>query len=176
MSDNLAKFQSLLRELFQFDCADLDFGIYRIMNHKRAVIERFITTDLPQAIAEELERGALAEQTQAAQALEAARKKVLEALGDDALDGNGNLAEAYRNTKAGREYLTAQQQAAASRSREALEAAVYNHLYTFFSRYWQEGDFISRRRYSKKERYAIPYNGEEVTLYHVVFSGARDDE
>jgi len=69
MSDNLAKFQSLLRELFQFDCADLDFGIYRIMNHKRAVIERFITTDLPQAIAEELERGALAEQTQAAQAV-----------------------------------------------------------------------------------------------------------
>jgi hypothetical protein len=23
------KFQGLLRELFQFDCADLDFGIYR---------------------------------------------------------------------------------------------------------------------------------------------------
>jgi len=31
----LAKFQALLRELFQFECADLDFGIYRIMNHKR---------------------------------------------------------------------------------------------------------------------------------------------
>ena len=114
MNDNQAKFQSLLRELFQFDCADLDFGIYRIMNHKRAVIERFITKELPQAITEELERGALAEQAQAAQ---------------------------------------------------ALEAAVYNHLYTFFNRYWQEGDFISRRRYSKKERYAIPYNGEEVYLY-----------
>ena len=45
----LEKFQSLLRELFQFDCADLDFGIYRIMNHKRDVIERFITNDLPKA-------------------------------------------------------------------------------------------------------------------------------
>ncbi len=32
-------------------------------------------------------------------------------------------------------------------------------------RYWQDGDFISKRRYSKKERYAIPYNGEEVYLY-----------
>jgi adenine-specific DNA-methyltransferase len=165
MSDNLAKFQSLLRELFQFDCADLDFGIYRIMNHKRAVIERFITTDLPQAITEELERGALAEQSQAARILEAARQKVLEALGDDALDAQGNLAEKYRETKAGKEYLAARQQGGAARSREALEAAVYNHLYTFFSRYWQEGDFISRRRYSKKERYAIPYNGEEVYLY-----------
>jgi len=165
MSDNLAKFQSLLRELFQFDCADLDFGIYRIMNHKRAVIERFITADLPQAITEELERGALAKQAQAVQELEAARKKVLEALGDDALDAQGDLAEKYRETRAGKEYLAARQQAGAARSREALEAAVYNHLYTFFSRYWQEGDFISRRRYSKKERYAIPYNGEEVYLY-----------
>jgi adenine-specific DNA-methyltransferase len=165
MNENQIKFQSLLRELFQFDSADLDFGIYRIMNHKRAVIERFITTDLPRAITEELERGALAEQAQAAQALEATRKKVLEVIGDDALDEHGDLAEKYRETKAGKEYLAARQQAGAARSSEALEAAIYNHLYTFFSRYWQEGDFISRRRYSKKERYAIPYNGEEVTLY-----------
>ena len=35
----LEQFQSLLNELFQFDLADLDFGIYRIMNHKRQVIE-----------------------------------------------------------------------------------------------------------------------------------------
>ena len=32
--------QELLRELFQFDSADLDFGIYRIMRHKRALIEQ----------------------------------------------------------------------------------------------------------------------------------------
>jgi adenine-specific DNA-methyltransferase len=165
MNGNQVKFQNLLRELFQFDCADLDFGIYRIMNYKRAVIERFITEDLPKAIAEELERGALAEQSQAVQTLESARKKVLEALGDDALDADGNLVEKYRETKAGKEYLEAQQRARGSRSREALEAAIYNHLYAFFSRYWQDGDFISKRRYSKKERYAIPYNGEEVYLY-----------
>ncbi len=60
------KFQALLRELFQFDCADLDFGIYRIMNYKRAVIEKFITQDLPKAVAEELDRGALADHSQAA--------------------------------------------------------------------------------------------------------------
>jgi adenine-specific DNA-methyltransferase len=165
MSDYQSKFQQLLRELFQFDSADLDFGIYRIMNHKREVIERFITEDLPQAIAEELERGALAEQSRATQALEAARKKVLDALGDDALDAEGNLAEKYSGTRAGREYLAAQAEAAGARDRQALEVAIYNHLYTFFSRYYQDGDFISKRRYSKRERYAIPYNGEEVTLY-----------
>ncbi|WP_208595681.1 site-specific DNA-methyltransferase [Thermosulfurimonas dismutans] len=46
----------------------------------------------------------------------------------------------------------------------ALEEEVYSHLYTFFSRYYDEGDFISKRRY-KENVYAIPYNGEEVKLY-----------
>ncbi|MFN3532650.1 MAG: site-specific DNA-methyltransferase, partial [Candidatus Brocadia sp.] len=159
------KFISLLRELFQFDCADLDFGIYRIMNYKRQVIERFIAEDLPKAIAEELQRGALAEQAQAQKALDEAHQKVLDALGDDALDADSNLDEKYHETKAGRDYLEAQAKAQGARSTEALKAAIYNHLYTFFSRYWQDGDFISKRRYSKKERYAIPYNGEEVYLY-----------
>ena len=159
------KFQALLRDLFQFDSADLDFGIYRIMNYKRQVIERWIAEDLPRAISDELRRGALAEQGQAQEALQAARRKVLDALGEEALDADGNLAEAYHATKAGREYLEAQDKAQGGRSTEALEAAIYNHLYAFFSRYWQGGDIISRRRYSKKERYAIPYNGEEVYLY-----------
>ncbi|MBT9258571.1 MAG: site-specific DNA-methyltransferase [Clostridiales bacterium] len=159
------RFQQLLRELFQFDSSDLDFGIYRIMNHKRHVIDRWITEDLPRAIEEELRKGALAEQVEAHQALQEARQKVLETLGEEALDAEGNLVETYHNTKVGRDYLELQQKARAVRSREALEAAIYNHLYTFFSRYWQDGDFISKRRYSKKDRYAIPYNGEEVYLY-----------
>jgi adenine-specific DNA-methyltransferase len=165
MSTPQIKFQQLLRELFQFDCADLDFGIYRIMNFKRAIIERFISEDLPRLVNDELNKGALAAQSQAMQELDAARKKVLEALGEDALDADGNLAEKYRETKAGREYLVAQERARSAKGREALETAIYNHLYSFFSRYWQDGDFISKRRYSKKERYAIPYNGEEIYLY-----------
>ncbi|MCY6486683.1 site-specific DNA-methyltransferase, partial [Actinobacillus pleuropneumoniae] len=42
--------------------------------------------------------------------------------------------------------------------------SVYNHLYTFFSRYYDQGDFISQRRY-KGDTYAIPYAGEEVILH-----------
>ena len=53
------KFQDLLRELFQFDSADLDFGVYRILNHKRDVIEKFVIEDLPAAVEEELDRGIL---------------------------------------------------------------------------------------------------------------------
>lgn len=53
---------------------------------------------------------------------------------------------------------------AASADVTALENEVFSHLTTFFSRYYDEGDFISKRRY-KDNTYAIPYNGEEVKLY-----------
>src|SRR5271157_883915 len=47
MSDrNFEKFKALLRELFMFDQADLDFGIYSIMNAKRDEITRFLDRDL----------------------------------------------------------------------------------------------------------------------------------
>jgi adenine-specific DNA-methyltransferase len=161
----LEKFQGLLRELFQFDCADLDFGIYRIMNHKRYVVERFITKDLPRAVAAELERGALAEQSQAVSELKDVADKIAQNLGGDALDPDGNLAETYHGTTLGKKYLSLKAKVAGAGGREALEAGIYNHLVDFFTRYYLDGDFISKRRYSKRERYAIPYNGEEVYLY-----------
>ncbi|HNV37333.1 MAG TPA: site-specific DNA-methyltransferase, partial [Rectinema sp.] len=46
----------------------------------------------------------------------------------------------------------------------ALESEVYDHLYSFFRRYYSEGDFLSKRVY-KPGVYAIPYEGEEVKLY-----------
>ena len=159
------KFQDLLRELFQLDCADLDFGIYRIMNYKRDVIKKFISTDLPKAIAEELDRGALADQSYAAADLTETAKQIAKTLGNDALDADGNLAEAYHATPLGKKYLDLQNKAVGGRGREALEATIFNHLYTFFSRYYQDGDFISKRRYSKRQKFAIPYNGEEVYLH-----------
>ena len=165
MASSLEKFQDLLRELFQFDCADLDFGIYRIMNHKRDVIERFIVEDLPNAVAEELDKGALLEQSQNEKKLREIRKQIWESFGHDAVDADGNLAEMYHNTPLGKDYLEHQAKASGAQGRDALEAAIFNHLYAFFSRYYQDGDFISKRRYSKRHRYAIPYNGEEVHLH-----------
>ncbi len=46
MSQNLGKLRSLLAELFQLDQAELDFGIYRIMNAKRDEITRFLEKEL----------------------------------------------------------------------------------------------------------------------------------
>lgn len=159
------KFQKLLRELFQFDCADLDFGIYRIMNHKRAVIEQFIEKDLLNAVSEELKKGALAQEANAAERLAELGAQINDTLGADALDVEGNLSPTYSGTKIGKEYLSLQQSAGQAKNQTELESQIFNHLYAFFSRYYDQGDFMSLRRYSKREKYAIPYNGEEVYLH-----------
>src|SRR3989304_2951337 len=119
------KFQQLLRELFQFDCADLDFGIYRIMNYKRNVIEKFITQDLPKAIADELDRDALADQAQAAKELKEVSEQITQTLGRDALDADGNLAATYHATPLGTKYVTLKTKAAGGHGREALEASIF---------------------------------------------------
>ena len=158
------KFQHLLRELFQFDSTDLDFGIYRIMNYKRDVIEKFIAEDLPKAISDDLEQGLLADQDRAAAELAEIAQEVEDNFGEDAMEANGELVS-FQTTPLGRKYLNAKAKAAGARSRDAVEIDIFNHLYAFFSRYYADGDFISKRRYAKHQQYAIPYNGEEVHLH-----------
>ena len=87
-------------------------------------------------------------------------------LGEDMLDADGNLInEAYRERPLIQQYLEAREQLGSPQSRDQRANTVFNHLYTFFSRYYDNGDFIPRRRYSQTERYAVPYNGEEVYLH-----------
>ena len=159
------KFQELLKKLFQFDCAELDFGIYRIMNHKRDVIEKFIEKDLLDGVEKELSSGALAHEAGLAQQLAELAAQIKENIADDAIDAEGNLNEKHNETKLGKQYLELMAKAAQTKSRPELEALIFNHLYSFFSRYYDEGDFMALRRYSKRDKYAIPYNGEEVYLH-----------
>jgi adenine-specific DNA-methyltransferase len=159
------KFQNLLRELFQFDCADLDFGIYRIMNQKRALIEDFMEKDLVNAVAKELKNGSLKEQGDLAEQLATLAAKIREDIGDDAIDADGKLDPKHAGIRLGRQYLELQEKAAGSASISELESQVFNHLWAFFSRYYDNGDVLSTRRYSRREKYAIPYNGEEVYFH-----------
>ncbi len=50
------KFQSLLSDLFPFDSSDLDFGISRILNHKRKETEDFIQNKIPIIVEETYEK------------------------------------------------------------------------------------------------------------------------
>ncbi|MHA1792531.1 MAG: DNA methyltransferase [Promethearchaeota archaeon] len=46
-----------------------------------------------------------------------------------------------------------------------MEFSLYNHLITFFSRYFHDGDFIRKRKYGKDEKYIVPFNGDDVFFY-----------
>lgn len=166
MSENsLQKFQNLLRTLFQFDYADLDFGIYRILNYKRKQIEEFITKRLPGIVEDAFGKYAAAERKDAEQEVERLRQEGQKRLGADAFDAQGKLKFVFHETPLGKEYLQAIEKAKAVQVANELKTRVYNDLYTFFSRYYDEGDFVSKRRYGRNETYAIPYNGEEVVLH-----------
>jgi adenine-specific DNA-methyltransferase len=164
----LKKFQGLLRTLFQFDCADLDFGIYRILNYKRQQVEVFITERLPQIVDEAFSQYTTVEKATLEQELDQLRQRIEEsgkALGQAPFDEKGHLKEAFQGGELGKRYLQVLEKVQSVQVTEELKARVYNDLYTFFSRYYEDGDFISKRRYGRGEAYAIPYNGEEVVLY-----------
>ena len=46
MSQSFKKLVTLLKELFQLDRPDLDFGFYRIMHAKSAEVTQFLEQDL----------------------------------------------------------------------------------------------------------------------------------
>jgi adenine-specific DNA-methyltransferase len=170
MTRPLEKFQQLLRELFQFeDAAELDFGIYRIMKLRRERMEQWLTVDLP-ARAKEIIKGSSASfDDDLAQRLEGLRTQ-LQAVQHDAIDADGNLV-ALETSDAGKEYakLRGQQRRAPLRSTADIEILVYNNLCDFFSRYYDAGDFMAKRRWSfapdGRDTYAVPWNGEEVVLH-----------
>lgn len=156
-----------IKELFQLNQPELDFGFYRIMHSRAREITQFIEHDLFDTIQNAFD-SAKAESAQTE--LEAAKAKLFDAIGEDAFDENGHLKPAYANSKAGREFLAAQQRAAASDAVAGGEESVYYHLHKFFSRYYEGGDFISTRYHTREtgsmaKPYAVPYGGEEVMLH-----------
>lgn len=159
-----AKFQELLRELFEFECAELDFGVYRIMNHKRDVVDRYITRELPGAIEQAVAQGALHTESERTRGFDEVRQQAIEAFGEDAFAPGGDLLK-YQDTPLGKKYTLWRRRAQHSESARDVRRDIYNHLYSFFSRYYQDGDFVPKRRYSWEHPYVVPYNGEEVHFH-----------
>ena len=146
------RLKDILRTMFQLDRGDLDFGLYRIMNLKAKEIEDFLDNDLLPQVQDALTGNAaktLAElEEELAKARTAAR----------------SLGVAFEATP---KFDELQQLLAEARADVAAETDVYNHLANFFARYYDEGDFMSLRRYSSggQSSYLIPYDGEEVNLH-----------
>ena len=164
MQTSQQKLQELLQQLFRADNADLDFGIYRIINYRRDQIQEFIDGELLARINKILDTNS--ETESAHREMGDLAQQISEILGDNVLDADGNLVnETYSETRLIQQYLETRERLGTPQSRYQRTDAIFNHLYTFFSRYYEDGDFIPRRRYSQTERYSIPYNGEEVYLH-----------
>lgn len=119
------KFLALLKEdILQVGLSELDFGLYRILNHKRTEIEAFLEEELPAEI--------------------------------------GRVLRALPGTPS-----------------EDEEARLYNALYTFFSRYFVDADFMPRARRGRDAAYSVPYDGADTVFHwaskgsHYVKSGER---
>lgn len=165
IKNTINAFVKTLREMFMIDdAAELDFGIYRIMAHKKAEIETFF------GLNDESEENALC--------------RKIEALLAEQQDGSVDVAEIKRrlndrirmyrddgetmeqiNKKKG--IIKLRQQLEETGDPTVMLPHILTALNDFFSRYYDKGDFISQRRYVNggDATYLVPYNGEEVKLH-----------
>jgi adenine-specific DNA-methyltransferase len=147
---------SLLKELFQLDQPDLDFGFYRIMHAKAGQVTKFLENDLLSIIRDAFGEADGARVEQAKAAYEAARQQAIEYGAPDP-----DATEPVKKAKAAWD---------AAKDSGSNEGDVYDHLYRFFERYYDNGDFMSRRYFAretdgKAAPYAVPYDGREVYLH-----------
>ncbi len=146
------EFLAKLQEIFMMDHAELDFGIYRIMNQKRDDIQDFLENRLLKQVGSSLDID-----EKELERLQKRQKEILEMAG-------GDISVLPPTIPLRKEYDANEEQLHKMGNPEELRNEVFSHLVTFFSRYYEGGDFLSKRRY-KADTYAIPYNGEEVKLH-----------
>ena len=148
---NFTKLKAKLRELFELDKADLDFGIYRVLRQRHTEIAEFLDKHLETTVRNALTNHGDLQAVQIRHDLEKA-ESAAQAAGISA-EQSPRVMELRTKLEKGADL-------------EATADEVYSHLLTFFSRYYQGGDFLGLHRSTVHghERYMIPYNGEEVKL------------
>jgi len=164
----LQELKTFLNKLFQFESQDLDFGIYKILHYKRNEIKQFIDEMLVNRVKEQLQTLSSQEAQKAETELqqlveEKAIKNWLEAKAKNDTKRLEIYEEDYR--KEIHKFNDVERIVRTARAAGNAENIIYNHLSLFFSRYYDKGDFISKRRFGKNEKYMVPYNGEETHFY-----------
>ena len=176
------RFVELMTELFQLDEAEaLDFGIYRVIRRHNKEVREFLGEITTKSGEKQLQGGTLSSLLESAftatdhEVIEEAkeRKAELESqLGINAkqshdereaiLAGHSKvpalkaMVQEYRDTL---DTLNAQQTGGTDRTE------VLNHLYNFFARHYQDGDFIVERRFNKNGSRYIQSRGEDTEFH-----------
>ncbi|MCB0536991.1 MAG: DNA methyltransferase [Chitinophagales bacterium] len=166
-TDTKQQLKDLLRELFQLNNTDLDFGIYRVLNIKAKEVEAFIEKDIDAKI-ENVKSKILDRQSGDIKAeLERLKTELQNEFDPDFEKIDSSTLPKQLALKFEEKFGAYKKQRTILddlRVSEDTEKSIYNELYRFFERYYEGGDFISKPR-AGKNNYMIPYEGEEVKLY-----------
>lgn len=176
------RFVELMTELFQLDEAEaLDFGLYRVIRRHNREIHAFLGEIVADKESKALQGGRLAELLDAAfetlgheaQADDKFRLKDLEqqlglkpGMTQDQREAALAQAEGFPALKGlVSEYRSRTETQVSQQTVRQDRAEVLNRLYQFFSRHYQDGDFIVERRYSKGGARYVKSTGEDTEFH-----------
>ncbi|GAB6057570.1 site-specific DNA-methyltransferase [Desulfonatronum parangueonense] len=184
MTSEFDQLRVFLKEMFQFEDHDLDFGIYRIIRLKRRFIETFIDGDGDSSLRATVTRALSGVHNTQSEAARNWLASFAATLGDkgsakwkamDAAPASRAAQADFRVMLAlaeeqEREQVEAQLKIFIETRRLSvadLEVRVYNHLLNFFELYYQHGDFGYNTRAASafKVAYEADYDGSD-TLFH----------
>lgn len=176
------RFVELMTELFQLDEAEaLDFGLYRIIRRHNREVRAFLGEIITDGASRALQGGRLAELLDAtfetmgneAQADDKFRIKDLEqqlglkpGMTQDQREAALAQAESFPALKGlVAEYRSRTETLSSQQTVQQDRAEVLNRLYQFFSRHYQDGDFIVERRYGKGGARYVKSTGEDTEFH-----------
>ncbi len=176
------RFVALMTELFQLDEAEaLDFGLYRVIRRHNREVRAFLGEVIVNQDSRSLQGGRMAELLDAsfqavgheAQADDKFRLKELEQqLGlkpGMTLDQRTTLLTQAEGIPAAKglvaEYRSRTETLASQQTVQQDRSEVLNRLYQFFSRHYQDGDFIVERRYGKGGARYVKSTGEDTEFH-----------
>ncbi len=180
--NSIDQLKFFLKEMFQFNANDLDFGIYRIYNLKRKEIENFIDDKdeqcLEPIINKTLEQVSNIEKQVELTSLTTYLKK----FNQDSLvnDSAGNFKEIqtlieFSKDDSEKENLTIALTASTKEFNitDEIKDKIYNHILGYFEMYYSNGDFgyNNRSRSLYKVPYEADYDGND-TMFHWKHKGS----
>jgi len=181
--NSIDQLKFFLKEMFQFNANDLDFGIYRIYNLKRKEIENFIDGKdeqcLEPIINKTLELVSNIEKQVELTSLTAYLKKFNQENLVNEPAGNfvkiQQLIINFGENEQEKESLTAALTASTKEFNitDEIKDKIYNHILGYFEMYYSNGDFgyNNRSRNLYKVPYEADYDGND-TMFHWKHKGS----
>ncbi|ATU05348.1 hypothetical protein BKN14_02750 [Candidatus Gracilibacteria bacterium HOT-871] len=156
---SLLNLQEKLKEIFEINNSDLDFGIYRIMKFREKEIKNFIDIELPKTINSKFK------------SLESSSKNIFDKVSEfEEASENDSLVELYNSGNTTeiesaskynpkfKEYVSNKNSLKDSKKTSIESDDIYNWLNAFFTSYYDKGDFFKTR----KQKGTYKFEGGDV--------------